>query len=146
LVRTHLRYYIAMSAKNVSVLILYKADGRLLLQHRTNDAPTFPDYWAFFGGGVEECESAEGAVKRESLEELGYELTSPFLFTTLRFFHQENEHMMHVFIEKYSGGILTLGEGQAMGWFLPGETKDLMMNNHDRSVIQALASVLTPGG
>ena len=59
-----------MSVKEVSVLILYNTDGRLLLQHRTKDAPTFPDYWAFFGGGIEECESAEEAVRRESLEEL----------------------------------------------------------------------------
>jgi hypothetical protein len=45
---------------------------------------------------------------------------------------------MHVFVEKYNGSILILGEGQAMGWFLSGETNDLMMNLHDRSVIQAL--------
>jgi len=134
-----------MSAKNVSVLILYRTDSKILLQHRTKDAPTFPDCWAFFGGGIEEGESAEDAVKRESLEELGYELTSPCLFTTQRFVHQGNEHTMHVFVEKYNGGILILGEGQGMGWFLTGETKELMMNDHDRSILQALGSVLKPG-
>ena len=133
-----------MSVKEVSVLILYNTDGRLLLQHRTKDAPTFPDYWAFFGGGIEECKSAEEAVKRESLEELGYELTNPCLFAIKRFVHQGNEYAMHVFVEKYNGSILILGEGQAMGWFLSGETNDLMMNLHDRSVIQALESVLAP--
>lgn len=140
-----MRYYIDMSAKNVSVLILYRTDSKILLQHRTKDAPTFPDYWAFFGGGIEEDESAEEAVKRECLEELGYELTSPRLFMTKRFFYQGTEHTMHVFVEKYNGKILTLGEGQGMGWFLTGETKDLMMNDHDRLVIQALGSILKPG-
>jgi 8-oxo-dGTP diphosphatase len=66
-----------MAGRNVSVLILYDNDSKILLQHRTTDAPTFPDYWAFFGGGIEEGESAKQAVKRESLEELGYELTAP---------------------------------------------------------------------
>jgi len=89
----------------------------LLLQHRTKDAPTFPDYWAFFGGGIEQCESAEEAAKRESLEELGYELTSPCLFTTQRFVHQGKEHTMHVFVEKYDGGILTWVRGKPWAGF-----------------------------
>src|SRR5882672_6158392 len=85
-----------MPAKNVSVLILYSNERKILLQHRTKDAPTFPDYWAFFGGGVEEGESAEQAVKRESLEELGYELAGPRLFTAQKFFYKGNEYTKHV--------------------------------------------------
>jgi 8-oxo-dGTP pyrophosphatase MutT (NUDIX family) len=69
------RYCDNMAGRNVSVLILHNNESKVLLQHRTEDAPTFPDYWAFFGGGIEEGESAEQAVKTESLEELGYELT-----------------------------------------------------------------------
>lgn len=130
--------------KHISVLILYRTDGKILLQHRTKDAPTFPDYWAFFGGSVEEGESAEQAVRRESLEELGYDLTSPRLFMTQRFTHQGSEYTMHVFLENYNGSTLTLGEGQAMGWFLADETEDLMMNDHDRSIIEALGEILNP--
>src|ERR1700730_3711094 len=48
------RYCANMAGRNVSVLILYDNDSKILLQHRTTDAPTFPDYWAFFGGGIEE--------------------------------------------------------------------------------------------
>ena len=65
----------------VSALILYKADGTMLLQHRTKDAPTFPDHWSLFGGGIEEGETPEQAVRREALEELSYQLASPRLFT-----------------------------------------------------------------
>jgi 8-oxo-dGTP diphosphatase len=127
-----------MAGRNVSVLILYDNDSKMLLQHRTKDAPTFPDYWAFFGGGVEEGESAEQAVKRESLEELGYELTAPRLFAAQRFVYKGSEYTKHVFVELYNGKALTLGEGQAMGWFLAAETRDLMMNDHDRSTIDAI--------
>jgi 8-oxo-dGTP diphosphatase len=132
------RYRANMAGRNVSVLILYDNDSKILLQHRTTDAPTFPDYWAFFGGGIEEGESAEQAVKRESLEELGYELTAPRLFTAQTFFYKGNEYTKHVFVEQYNGKALTLGEGQAMGWFLAAETRDLMMNDHDRSIIDSM--------
>ena len=132
-----------MAARNVSVLILYDNDSKILLQHRTKDAPTFPDYWAFFGGGVEEGELAEQAVKRESLEELGYELTAPRLFAAQTFVHKGSEYTKHVFVERYNGETLTLGEGQAMGWFLAAETRDLMMNDHDRSTIDAMKNILS---
>jgi 8-oxo-dGTP diphosphatase len=138
------RYCANMAGRNVSVLILYNNESKILLQHRTKDAPTFPDYWAFFGGGIEEGESAEQAVKRESLEELGYELTGPRLFTAQKFFYKGNEYTKHVFVEQYNGKALTLGEGQAMGWFLAAETRDLMMNDHDRSVIDAMKNILSP--
>jgi 8-oxo-dGTP diphosphatase len=127
-----------MAGRNVSVLILYDNDSKILLQHRTKDAPTFPDYWAFFGGGVEEGESAEQAVKREILEELGYELTAPHFFAAQTFVYKGSEYTKHVFVERYNGKALTLGEGQAMGWFLAAETRDLMMNDHDRSTIDAI--------
>src|SRR6266849_7078471 len=84
------RYCANMAARNVSVLILYNNDSKILLQHRTKDAPTFPDYWAFFGGGIEEGESAEQAVKREGLEELGYAVTAATLLTVQRFVHNGN--------------------------------------------------------
>jgi 8-oxo-dGTP diphosphatase len=124
--------------RNVAVIILYDNDSRILLQHRTRDAPTFPDHWAFFGGGIEDGETAEQALKREALEELDYRLTAPRLFGIRRLVHQDNEYKVHVFVEEYSGGKLILGEGQAMGWFLTEETNDLLMNDHDRSVIDSL--------
>jgi 8-oxo-dGTP diphosphatase len=133
-----------MAERNVAVLILYDRESKILLQHRTKDAPTFPDYWAFFGGSVEEGESAEQAVKRESIEELGYELTDPRLFTTQNFVYKGRNYTKHVFVERHNGKTLTLGEGQAMGWYLAAETKDLILNDHDRSVIAALKSVLDP--
>lgn len=131
-----------MASKQVSVLILYRADGRILLQHRTNDAPTFPGYWAFFGGGIEVGESAEEAIRREILEELGYSLSSPSHFKTVKIIHQGNEHTLHVFVEKFTGGTLTLGEGQGMDWFLPGDVGTLKVNDHDRAILQAFGETL----
>jgi 8-oxo-dGTP diphosphatase len=130
-----------MTVRNVSVLILYDHENRILLQHRTKDAPTFPDYWGFFGGTIEEGESAEQAVKREAIEELGYELTNPRPFTARRFVYRGNDHLMHVFIERYDGRPLILREGQDMGWFRASETSDLIMNEHDRSVVEEMKHI-----
>jgi len=119
--------------RNVSVLILYKAEGAILLQHRTKDAPTFPEYWSLFGGGIEEGETPEQAVRREILEELGYELASPRLFTV----QQIADEKVHVFVELYDGRPLILGEGQAMNWFLADAIKGLLMVDAERTIIEA---------
>jgi 8-oxo-dGTP diphosphatase len=131
-----------MTGRNVSVLILYDHERRILLQHRTEDAPIFPNHWAFFGGGLEEGESPEQAVKREGLEELGYAVTAATLLAVQRFVHNGHEYIKHVFVEKYDGSALTLGEGQGMGWFLPAETGALLMVDHDRSIVDAMTNVL----
>lgn len=129
-----------MAEKKVSVLILYDNESKILLQHRTKDAPTYPDYWAFFGGSIEPGVSAEQAVTRESLEELGYKLTAPHLFVPQNFAYRGSEHTKHVFVEQYNGATLILGEGQAMGWFLAAH---LMMNDHDRSIIDLMRELLS---
>lgn len=65
--------------RNVSLLLLFDEKKRILLQHRTDDAPRLAGYWAFFGGGIEKGETPEDAVRREIMEELEYELVNPNL-------------------------------------------------------------------
>jgi 8-oxo-dGTP diphosphatase len=64
----------------VAAVILSDAEGRLLLQHRTDDAPVCPGQWCFPGGGVETGEDPETAARRELLEETGLhiELLTPY--------------------------------------------------------------------
>src|SRR4051812_46325869 len=99
-----------MPGRHVVVLILYDLTGRILLQHRTADAPTFPNHWAFFGGGLEQAESPEQAVRRECLEELEYAMDAPRLLVAQRFIHDGHQYTKHVFVEKYNGATLVLGE------------------------------------
>ena len=129
-----------MTSRHVAVLILHDGRGRILLQHRTNDAPTFPDYWGLFGGGIEQGETAQQAVEREILEELAYQLRSAWRITSRQFVRGGIEYTMHVFAEKYDGSPLLLGEGQGMKWFSPEAMADLKMVDHDRDVIAAVAS------
>ena len=56
-------------------IILTDNKGRILLQHRDNDAPRYPGRWGLFGGQLEKDETPEQAVRRETKEEIGIELT-----------------------------------------------------------------------
>ena len=127
-----------MRLMQVTALILYDETHRILLQHRTDDAPTFPGHWGFFGGEIERGETPEQAVKREALEELAYALHRPELRTIKRFAHQGVNYTQYVFLEEYDGSELILGEGQGMGWFLPSETNALVMISHAREVVETL--------
>lgn len=132
-----------MFYKKLAAIILFRQDNRILLQHRTDDAPVFPGYWSFFGGGVEQGETPEEAVKREVIEELSYQLNSPRLWTVQKYSHDEMNYTRYFFIEKYNGSQLVLGEGQDMRWFLPSEVNELRMTVPTRRAIKALAKVLT---
>ena len=131
-----------MLGNKLAALILYDDEGRLLLQHRTDDAPTFPSHWSFFGGGVEPGETPEEAVRREAMEELAYDPQDARLWITQSFTDQGRSYTQYVFIERYDGSELILGEGQAMGWFRVYETKDLLMSRHARETLEALTRFL----
>jgi len=131
-----------MHTQELAALILYDDQHRMLLQHRTDDAPTFPGHWSFFGGGIEPGETPEQAVTREAMEELAYDPQSPRLWTTNAFNDRGRAFTQYVFIERYDGSDLVLGEGQAMGWFLASETKTLLMSSHARDTVAALAGFL----
>jgi 8-oxo-dGTP diphosphatase len=59
---------------------IIRREGKLLLIHRFKEGR---EYWVFPGGGVEEGESREQALRREMLEETGLELLSyQFLYAS----------------------------------------------------------------
>ena len=75
--------------RNVSILIPYKIENKeifVYLQKREKDRKVLPDYFAFFGGGIENEESPEYAMLREISEEMcfipkGYEFLGKYNFT-----------------------------------------------------------------
>lgn len=58
---------------HVAIAILHQ-EGRFLMQLRDdNPKILYPAHWAFFGGHLDPGETPDFAMKRELLEEIGYE-------------------------------------------------------------------------
>ncbi|WP_013321823.1 NUDIX hydrolase [Gloeothece verrucosa] len=66
--------------RRVALAILYQ-QGKFLMQLR-DDLPhiLYPGKWGFFGGHLEAGENPTDGLKRELLEEIGYEVVAPQLF------------------------------------------------------------------
>lgn len=110
-----------MSDKNkiqeVVKAVIFK-DEKFLLQLRDNKPNIpYPNTWAFFGGGVEEGEKHEEALKRELKEELGW-CPQSFEFLIKIMNKTVNCNITHYIAKcSVSSDKLCLGEGTALGWF-----------------------------
>ncbi len=59
----------------ISILIPYRRNSdkfSVFLQKRSKDAKRLPDFFGFFGGGAENGENPEEALKREMMEEISF--------------------------------------------------------------------------
>jgi 8-oxo-dGTP pyrophosphatase MutT (NUDIX family) len=127
----------------VALFILKDEQGRLLLQHRTDDAKVLPGYWAFFGGHIGKDETPKAAVKREAKEELNIDLNG------LKFFKRYVAQVEGV--GKYEKFVFTAElkhsaeqlrkqqkEGQDLGFFSAAEIKKLKISSGDIAILQDL--------
>ena len=107
--------------------LIFRPDGRYLLQHRENRSDiTYPNWWSLFGGARDAGERAEDAMRRELREEL--ELTVrecvPFLGCTFeRWFEGRRTRRIFFSVEttEHATQALVLHEGQGMAWFTLAE-------------------------
>jgi len=98
-------------------LLIENREGKVLLQLRDNkpDIP-YPDCWGTFGGQIEEGETPEEAIKREIMEELGYELSNPEYFGNFPF-DGYNIYMYRIIDHDFIIENLTVNEGQRGKFF-----------------------------
>jgi len=100
--------------------LIYRSDGRILLQHRDNTPGLpFPDTWSFFGGLVEPGEGLKEALARELVEELGC-LPGPIEAELFQWAWDGGDPTLnHVFPVRLcvEESRLELNEGQGMDWF-----------------------------
>lgn len=124
-------------ARSVSVILLYDDKKRILLQHRDENIIILPGHWSFFGGAIDNGESPENAVKRETKEELEYDLADPKLIMTQTFSTEIHDITRYVYVEKYnSKHQLVLHEGQGMGWYNFSDIAKLKVDKFDLEVIK----------
>lgn len=89
--------------KVVHLLVLNK-EGHILLQKRSPKKDVAPNKWdTSVGGHIEAGESLEDALKRETLEELGFECAKPvFLYSYIHSNSYESE-LVYTYICNYEG-------------------------------------------
>lgn len=102
---------------HVALAILYQ-QGQFLLQLR-DDIPgiVYPGYWGFFGGHIEPGESPEIGLRRELVEEIGYQ---PTVLTTFGCY-RDLRVVRHVFSSPLIVAVedLVLYEGWDLGLWTP---------------------------
>jgi 8-oxo-dGTP diphosphatase len=108
--------------KSVALIVLINKEKKILLQHRSADAPINPSKWGFFGGRIEREEVAVEAVKRECQEELNYALENPKLLWEGEY----GDCYAYIYTEEYNPKKeITLKEGRGLGWFSMQESEKL---------------------
>lgn len=88
-----------------TALCLFEHEGRLLLQEFTNHY-TGALFYRPFGGGLEFGERAASAVRREILEELGAEISTPELLAVMEDVHDLGEGQKHNLIFLFRAQLL----------------------------------------
>lgn len=102
------------SKRKIATLVPYHLeDGvpRFFLQKRTADAPTYAGYFGFFGGHLEEGETAAEALVREIQEEL---LFTPIghIFLTQYERPRSINYMFILLVDKHFASMVTVCEGE----------------------------------
>ncbi|NEU71067.1 NUDIX domain-containing protein [Hassallia byssoidea VB512170] len=105
---------------HVAIAILYQKD-KFLMQLRDNipNIP-YPGQWALFGGHIEVGETPDIALKREILEEIGYNLPPRFAHFGC---YADERAMRHVFYAplEVEFNQLVLNEGWDMALLTPSD-------------------------
>ncbi len=123
----------------VSAAALIDADGRILLTQRP-EGKHMGGMWEFPGGKVEAGESADDALRREMMEELGVDLCESCLqpFTFVTHDYDDFSLLLLLYIARRWEGIPQSKEGQAMKWVYAHEMKSLPMPPADVPLVAML--------
>lgn len=117
-----LRYKFTIS---VSAHILLYDETRVLMVKRPKTWEWGPDRWGITGGKVYEHENFFDAIKRKTVQELGFEVSPDGLYSIKQLLIKDKQAFMFFFAMKYKGQKFT-GEMTDYKWFGKtdlGETK-----------------------
>ncbi len=127
--------------RKCSALVATDREGKFLLQHRTEDAPTWPGRWGLFGGGQEPGESPMETLVREVEEEIGVDASGARELCTVLL--EEEGLVMSVFhmvvTETREDLLSRLGEGQGLGFYSLSEYESMSSVPCDIAVVRDVA-------
>lgn len=122
------------------MIVLFTVDKRILLQYRVGITRHPGVEWGFFGGSIEEGETPEQTVIRETEEELSFRLTAPrFIGFNKGRVDEEQETEAHVFAAPFPGfDALEQREGSDMRLFSIEEARKLSMARPNYDILDML--------
>jgi 8-oxo-dGTP diphosphatase len=120
--------------------LLIDAEGRLLITDRSQ-AGAMQEFWEFPGGKLAGGESAEEALRRELVEELGVEITSCVHLHSLEHDYPEMRVEIDFFLVRKWRGTPSGIEGQALRWLRPAEISPGMLLPADAPVLDLLQNL-----
>jgi 8-oxo-dGTP pyrophosphatase MutT (NUDIX family) len=122
--------------RHVALIIFYTEDGRILLQDRRSISKA-GEAWGYFGGGIEDGETPEAAVVRETKEELSYDLKERQFLGTVTTNDSRGTIERHVFVAPFPGfDAFEQKEGDGMRLCTLDEAKQLKTVFGDDKVVQ----------
>ena len=133
-----------MKLRRVALILFYNDKKEILLQDRTGISK-FGEEWGQFGGSIEEGETPEQAVIRETKEELNFNLKEH------KYIGEVNNQLREdLFVERYVFiaplknhlSSFTQLEGTHMQLFSIDEARKLKMVPGDEMVIEALEKAI----
>ena len=84
-------------------VIIYNADGQILIAQRSAAKKTYPLRWENIGGHLEPGETPEACIRRETQEEIGCALQDLQYFKTVERPLKSNRVVLHVFTGMITG-------------------------------------------
>ena len=144
-----LNWYTFGMKKSFSQLIAVNKEGKLLFQHRTSDAKRNPNKWDLFGGGMEDGETPEEALKRELVEELELPINNFKFYKMNTLIEDGVTKNRYYFLADINNSKEELKgkqhEGQNLDFFLPAEIKNLDLVPHHKEIIDGFIRELESG-
>lgn len=131
--------------RKVSLIIFYTEDKKILMQDRRNIQKAYEE-WGYFGGQIEEGETPEQAVIRETKEELDYDLTDFKFIGQCKTDIKEKDIVVERFLFVTPLGdkqkLFNQKEGQGMKLYTIEEAKQLKTFTGDRQALDIIEKFL----
>ena len=122
--------------------ILMNAQGQILVALRPNHVPQ-GGLWEFPGGKLEPDETSLQALQRELREEIGIEVKSADIFSTVEHVYHDKQVILEAFRIHAFTGEPTGKEGQEIEWIFPSELSQRNFPAANREIIARLESIRT---
>lgn len=121
----------------VAVGVVFNAEGKILIALRPSDKLQ-GGLWEFPGGKIEPNETAEEALRRELLEEVGISITYGKALLHCEHHYQQHHVYLEVFEIRKFEGIAFGKEGQTIDWVSPEKLLELPLLSANHPIVEAI--------